>query len=197
MLWTPSLQSDARAEAGRIAIARTLATKGDEQVLARLEGLGPAVSKARRWRTRAELDGRTVMLWQVVAIEPSGRVVGSTIVPIIVASGRRFDDEEVLERVHRAAGAWRDRAAIGHHAFISTRLARAQAVDAGRGPLDPARPADLFQPGLFEHRGDRAYSAVIAAQHATDRNRADRMAAIEDALTISFLPPHLLLVLTP
>jgi hypothetical protein len=63
--------------------------------------------------------------------------------------------------------------------------------------LDPARSADLFQPGLFERRGDRAHLAAIDAQDATDRNRADRMAAIERALAISFLPPQLLLVLTP
>jgi superfamily II DNA or RNA helicase len=196
-LWTPSLQSDAHAEAGRIAIARTLAKRGDEQVLARLEGLGAAISRARHWRTRAELGGRTVMLWQVVAIEASGRVVGSTIVPVFVANGRRLDDEDVLECVNRAAGAWRERAAIGHDAFVSTRLARTQAVDIGRVVLDPARSADLFQPGLFERRGDRAHLAAIDAQDATDRNRADRMAAIERALPISFLAPQLLLVLTP
>jgi hypothetical protein len=188
-LWTPSLQSDAQAEAGRIAIARTLAKRGDEQVLARLEGLGPSVSKARRWRTRAELGGRTVMLWQVVAIETSGLVVGSTIVPVLVAKGRRLDDEEVLERVTRAADAWRMRAAIGHDAFIGTRLVRESA--------EAPKAADLFQPGLFERRGDRAHSAAVDAQDATERHRADRIAAIERALTISFLPPQLLLVLTP
>ena len=197
MLWTPSLQSDAEAEAGRIASARTLAKRGDEQVLARLEGAGAAISRARHWRTRLELAGRTVMLWQVVAIETSGRVVGSTIVPVVVANGRHLDDEEVLERVNRAAGAWRERAAIGHDAFISTRLARTRAVDVGRVPLDPARAADLFQPGLFERRGDRAHSAAIDARDSTDRNHANRMAAIERASAISFLPPQLLLVLTP
>ena len=109
-LWTPSLQSDARAEAGRIAMTRTLERKGDAQVLARLEGLGPSVSRARSWRTRAHLGGRIVMLWQIVASDASGRVVGSTIVPVIVADGRRLDDQDASTRqsggrpVARASG---------------------------------------------------------------------------------------------
>jgi hypothetical protein len=202
-LWTPSLQSDAQAEAGRIAMTRTLEKRGDAQVLARLEGLGPSVSRARNWRTRANLGGRIVMLWQIVASDAAGRVVGSTIVPVIVGDGRRLDDQDVLERVNRAANAWRERATIRHHAFTSTRLAREQAVDAGRvSPAatrsrpDPARSGDLFQPGLFERRGDRAHSAAVASQDASDRERAERIAASERARTISFLPPQLLLVLT-
>ena len=207
-LWTPSLDSDAQAEAGRIAMTRMLAKRGDEQALARLEGLGPAVSRARRWRTRAELGGRTVMVWQIVATDAVGRVVGSTLVPVIVADASRLDDEEVLARVNGAADTWRERAAISHHAFIGTRLIREQAVlaeapearkqsDPARSPLDPARSAALFQPGLFERRGERAHSAAVAAQDAADRDRAERMAAIERALPITFLAPQLRLVLTP
>ena len=196
-LWTPSLDCDAQAEAERIAMTRTLAKGGDDQVLARLEGLGPSVSRARRWQTRAELGGRTMMLWRIVAADASGRVVGSTIVAVTVADCHRLDDVEVLERVNLAADAWRERAAINHHAFISTRLAREQAVDAGRRPSHASRSSAGFQPGLFERRGERAHSVAIATRDAADRDCARRMAAIERALIISFLPPQLLLVLTP
>lgn len=196
-LWTPSLDCDAQAEAERIAMTRTLAKGGDDQVLARLESLGPSVSRARHWRTRAELGGRTVMLWQVVAADASGRVVGSTIVAVLVADGRRLDDGEVLERVNRAADAWRERAGINHHAFISTRLAREQAVEAGRRLSHAARSSAGFQPGLFERRGEHAYSFAVATRDAADRDCARRMAAISRTLAISFLPPQLLLVLTP
>jgi superfamily II DNA or RNA helicase len=199
-LWTPSLERDAQAEAARIATTRTLATGGDDQVLARLEGLGPSVSRARRWRTRAELGGRTVMLWQIVAADASGRVVGSTLVAVIAPDGRRLDDEEILERVNRAADAWRERTATSHHAFISARLLREQGLaDApeARRQSHPAQSADLFQPGLFERRGETAHSAAVTTQASADRDSAERFAAIERALTISFLPPQLLLVLTP
>jgi len=142
------------------------------------------------------------MVWQVVASDDSGRVVGSTIVPVIVADGRRLDDQDILESVNRAAHPWRERAAIRHHAFISTRLARESASARTTGSRATARLAEapeaaaLFQPGLFERRGDRAHSAAVASQDASDRERAERIAAFERALTISFLPPQLLLVLT-
>jgi hypothetical protein len=178
-------------------MTRRLSKSGDEQVLARLDGLGPAISRTRSWRTRAELGGRTLMLWQIVAADGSGRAAGSTIVPVTIPDGRRLDDEEMLARVNRAADAWRQRAARRHHAFISTRLAREHAVDGGRVLLDPARSADLFQPGLFERRGARAHSAALASQDAIDRDRAERMTALNRALAISCHPPQLLLVLTP
>jgi superfamily II DNA or RNA helicase len=198
--WTPSLESDAHAEAERIAMTRTLEKSGDTQALDRLEALGPSVSTARSWRTRTVLGGRMVMLWQIAASDASGRVAGSTIVPVIVPDGTRIDDEDVLERVNRAADAWREQAAITHQAFIGTRLAREHAVDAGqvlsRSQLDAARSTALFQPGLFERRGERAHSAVVANRDATDHDRIEKMAAFKRALAIAFLPPRLLLMLT-
>jgi hypothetical protein len=141
-----------------------------------------------------------VMLWQIVAPDASGRVVGSTLVAVIAADGRRLDDEEILERVNRAADAWRERTATSHHAFISARLLREQGLAGApeaRRQSHPVRSADLFQPGLFERRGETAHSAAVATQARADRDRAERLAAIERAVTISFLPPKLLLVLTP
>ena len=196
-LWTPSLGPDAQAEAERMAMTRTLAKGGDDQVLARLGSLGPSVSRTRRWRTRTELGGRIVMLWQIAAVDASGRVVGSTVVPVTVTDGRRLDDPEVLERVNLAADEWRERAACAHHSFISARLAREQAIDAGRRLPDAARSSADFQPGLFERRGERACSFAVAGQEAAERDHADRMAALERCLTSSFLQPRLLLVLTP
>jgi hypothetical protein len=192
-LWTPSLASDAQTEAGRLAMTRALAKAGDEHALAGLEGLGPAVSRARHWQTRTELKGRTVMVWQVVAADASGRVVGSTIVPVIVADRRRHDDQEMLRRVEEAAARWREAVATNHCAFINTRLLREQAIGVDRGLSASA----LFQPGLFERRRERAHSAAVATQDDADRDHAERMAAIDHALDISFLPPQLMLVLTP
>jgi hypothetical protein len=60
----------------------------------------------------------------------------------------------------------------------------------------PALP-QLFQPGLLDRRDERARLAVAASQGAADRDRADRLAAIERARPLSFLRPQLLLVLRP
>jgi superfamily II DNA or RNA helicase len=193
-LWTPSLDCDARAEAERLASARIFTRSGDDQVLARLQGVGPSVSRARRSRTRAALSGSTLALWQVVAADASDRPVGSTIVAVMLAG--RLDDAELLARVTRAADAWRERVTIAHKAFASARLSREQAVAAGL-LVHAARSSTAFQPGLFERRGEREHSFVAAAQETVDRDCARRLAAIERSAAISFLPPQLLLVLTP
>jgi hypothetical protein len=100
--------------------------------------------------------------------------------------------------------AWREGVVINHRAFINARLAREQAISVDRVPLDPAgsasdspQSADVFQPGLFERRDERAHMVVVAAQAAAHRHRVEQLATIERAGTITFLPPHLLLVFTP
>jgi hypothetical protein len=144
------------------------------------------------------------MLWQIVAEDGSGRAVASILVPVAVDDCRSHHDEEVRRLVEETAGAWREKVMTNHRAFIDTRLAREHATHAGRVLLDPAqsfwdpaRSADLFQPGLFERRGERAHGDAVAAQAAADRERVERLATIERAGAISFLPPYLLLVLTP
>ena len=203
-LWTPSLEHEGRTEAGRIARARTFVTAGDDRALTRLDALGSGVSTIRCWRTRAVLGGRALMLWQVVAHDGSGRALASTLVAVTVANGRSHIDEEIVRSVEAAADAWRQGVALNHRAFINTRLLREQAIVASRGPLDPvrlrvnpAKSSDLFQPGLFERRGERAHMVVVAAQAEADRDRVERLATIERADALSFLPPHLLLVLRP
>jgi hypothetical protein len=190
-LWTPSLAREGEAEAGRIARARLFVAAGDHLALAQLEGLGPCASRARHWRTRAALGGCALMLWQLVAEDGSGRAVASTLVAVAVDDRRRHDDEELLKSVDRAAETWRERATVSRRGFISTRLTREQAIQTAARPV-----SDLFQPGLFERRGERAHMVVVDARAAADRDRVERLATIEQACAISFLPPHLLLVLT-
>jgi superfamily II DNA or RNA helicase len=203
-LWTPSLEHDGRLEAGRIARARTFVRAGDDQALTRLDALGPAVSTTRRWRTRAVLGTRALMLWQIVAQDGSGRALASTLVTVAVDNHRPHTDEEIRRRVEDAAVAWRQAVTINHRAFINSRRLREHAVVAGRSLFDPARSllvppssSDLFQPGLFERRGERAHRVVVAARVEADRDRVERLATIERTAAVSFLPPHLLLVLRP
>ena len=86
--------------------------------------------------------------------------LASTIVPVIVANGCHVDDEEIRRaRRIEAADAWRERRQRLDHRRIhqhSPRSGNRQSMQAAV-LLDPARSADLFQPGLFERRGERAH----------------------------------------
>jgi hypothetical protein len=194
-LWTPPLTREGEAEANRTARARTFIKSGDETTLARVEALGPCIARARHWQTRRYLGGRRLMLWRVVAEDGCGAAAASAMVAVLVNKGRRHDEEELLLRVDQAAAAWRESVAANHRAFISTRLVREHALDAARQLSDSARSSEPFQPGLFERRSERARLAVAVAQAAADRDRAERLMAMEQSVMAAFLPPHLLLVL--
>jgi len=79
------------------------------QVLARLEGLGPSVAgPAAGEPVQTSVDGWSCCgksSRQMPPVEWWDR----HIVPVIVADGRRLDDQDVLERVNRAADPWRER----------------------------------------------------------------------------------------
>ena len=129
------------------------------------------------------------MIWRVAAEDGTGQEVGSTIAAVAVHPRLRHDHEEVSKCVDRAADEWRARVTAAHRAFVDRRLAREQ-----RTIARPTSPL-LFQPGLFDRRTQRAQLAVAAARGAVDRERADRLAAIERARPLSFLSPQLLFVL--
>jgi superfamily II DNA or RNA helicase len=190
-LWTPRLESDAQSERHRLTAARALARDGDDSALVRLEAMGPAVSTARHWRTRASLRGRAVMLWRVAAEDGMGCAIGSTIVAVAVRQRFLHDEQDVVKRVDQAAEEWRAHVSAVHDAFISMRLARELTMN--ESPVLP----HIFQPGLFDRRAERARLAIAASHGAADRDRADRLATIERVRTISFLRPQLLLVLEP
>ena len=190
-LWTPPLASEAQAETRRLTEQRVWTRDGDEPALVRLEAMGPAVAAARHWQTRGWLGGRVLLLWRFTAEDGTGRVVGSTIVAAAVPARLRHDDPGLLKRITQGAEEWRARMAAAHRAFIGARLAREEGMTAS-----PALPR-AFQPGLFDRRSERARLAVAASHGAADRDRADRIAAIERARSLTFPRPHLLLVLEP
>jgi hypothetical protein len=137
------------------------------------------------------------MLWRIVAEDGCETAFASKIVAVLVDSEHRHDDKEVLPCVDQAAATWREQLTINHRAFIGTRIAREHAIQATRQLSEAARSAELFQPGLFERRGERARLAAAAAQAASDRDRAERLTAMERAVMVAVLPPQLLLVLAP
>ena len=55
----------------------------------------------------------------------------------------------------------------------------------------------VSQPGLFDRRSERTRLASAITRELDARNRQERIAVLERARSISFLPPQLILVLTP
>jgi hypothetical protein len=131
------------------------------------------------------------MMWRIAAEDGTGRAVGSTIVAVAVHKRHWHRDEELLKRVDEEAEEWRARVTAAHRAFTSLRLACERRTNAG------AAVPQVFQPGLFDRRAERAHLAVAASYGAAGRDRADRIMAIERARPLSFLRPQLLLVLKP
>jgi hypothetical protein len=132
----------------------------------------------------------------MVAEDESGRIAASTLIPLVVARDVLSHDAMLLQRVDEASVPWRQRAAANHRAFVAARLAREES-DAINRTVRRHQSSQPFQAGLFERRLQRAHDAVAAARAEADRDRADRLEAINRAGRISFLPPQLLLVLTP
>ena len=191
-LYSPCLRDEGIFEARRIAAVRLFTKDGDNRALAHLEGLGPWVITAAHWRTRAALSGRTVMLWQVTAVDDSGRLLGSTVVAVAARILGLNAPEQVRLRVQQQTASWRDEILVQHRAFLAARLAREEAMESRAG-----MPASMFQPGLFDRRELRTRLAAAAAQNDADHDRRSRVTALEASRSISFPPPRLLFVITP
>jgi hypothetical protein len=196
-LQTPRLDSDGKAEAVRIATARARSRTGDAEALARLDSVGPSVARAGKWRTRASLRTGTLMLWRIVAEDGRGLPAGSMLAGAIVDDDWRRDERTLLEAIESMSMRWRELAASIHLAFVNARLARERAIEPVARQVDASGFGGLFQPGLFERRDERAHKIVVAAQAAAEQDHAERLAAIEQRIAISFLKPRLILALTP
>jgi hypothetical protein len=111
-------------------------------------------------------------------------------VAVLTGSWRDFGPG-VTRVIEQAAQPWRQRLAAVHEAFSATCLARERDVEPE--PVADAAP----QPGLFDRRSDRTRLGFAVARDLDKQARQSRIAALERARSISFLPPQLVLVLTP
>ena len=190
-----SFADEARAEVNRIENSRRLAAAEDERPRPSYEDR-PLLVRGRRRKTRVALARRTVMLWQVAAEDGLGRQAGSHLVAIASSTGPR-QDEPVRQLVDQAAAGWKNRLRATHEAFSDRRLARERSIQAATGGSEGAGNGAAFQGGLFERRVERARLAVSADEDAKREDEADRLASVERSRLLSFLPPQLMLVLTP
>ena len=183
-----SLSEDAQHEAVRIRRARALVRTEDQALVS---AALPSISSARRWRTRASLGSHSLMLWQVVADDGRFATIGSTLVAVAVDDWHRYDDPELLQCIARSIEPWQSHVLARHQTFLKVRLQRERAF--GRY----SRINEIFQPGLFDRRHERARLALAAARDESDGDRSRRIVMLEQALDVSFQAPQLLLVLTP
>jgi hypothetical protein len=203
---TVDLKAEAVAEASRLTRARALLRTGDEESLVRLDADGTWIAWARRPRLRRALSGRMCLVWRVVFEESSGRLVDSTLVPLLVdlrgfasrgslvwiQSFLRQADDFMRARVEKEREVWR---------IEVTRLANARASMRAQRERDIAGRADgvriSSQPGLFDRRVDRAQEARVSAAAEAERNAASRLLSVLDTAQIAPQSARLLLVLLP
>ena len=144
---TVDVRAEAVAEASRLKRARALLRKGDEESLVRLDADGTWIAWARRPRLRRALSGRMCLVWRVTVEEPSGRLVSSRLVPMLIdlrgSAGRRSPEwvqsflqqagDLMRARVEKECEAWRIEVARHANARSSMRAQRERDI-AGRPP---------------------------------------------------------------
>jgi hypothetical protein len=205
-LTTVNVRADAIAEAERLKRARSLLVQGDESDFTRLEGEGTWIARSRKTRVRRRLSGRMCLIWLVVFENPSGRVVESMLVPMLVdlrgaarphslewfESFIRQADDVFRARVDVECKAWKTRVTRLASAYSALRANRQRAI---AGQIDRSRRDS--QPGLFDRRAERERQTYASTAAETERAAALRLKAILEAARVAPRPARLLLVLLP
>jgi hypothetical protein len=115
----------------------------------------PLLTWSRRNRLRGALGARTLLLYRLECEDSDGRVVESSIVPLLVD-----------ERLADAAGVgipapyverWRRRVDEVVAPFQTARITRARAI----ASIVSTSPISLFQPALFDRRAEHAQQQTI------------------------------------
>ena len=199
-----NLRSEANAEVRRLTRARALLSDRDARALASLEGDATWIAVSRRSRLRHSLHGRVCLVWRVTLEDAAGRLVESTLVPMLVEVRRdggrpsaswlrqvlQQADGPLRARVEHECEAWLADAMRVASAFSSARLRRERET-AGK---DDRRHL-ACQPGLFDRRAERTREGRASVAAETERVAAVQLRAIAAASRIAPAPPRLLLAL--
>jgi superfamily II DNA or RNA helicase len=179
--------SDAVVEACRLTHAREL--MNSSHAVSRADA--PLLTRTRRSRTRAALNGRTLTVWRLAAEDGDGGTAEVRVTGALAPRGSAIED--VRTSVDAAAAEWRGAAIDAASRFWSARLDRERGIAARL--QEP--PPDLFQPGLFDRRADRArHDREALHEDLVDALRR-RLTSLERRSRIAFRPPRLALVLVP
>ena len=133
----------------------------------------------------------------MVCEDGCGRIVAEHLTPLVSP----LDLTELLQRldavplvdIDSALRDWQARSMRVHHAFWARRLAREQAI--GRALVDG--DADIFQPGLFDRRAERAHMAVAHDHAQLRKDVSRRIVLIETAANATIRSSRPLLILLP
>jgi hypothetical protein len=205
-LTTEDLRAEAIAEAERLKRARAFIVEGDDSALARLEVSGTWIARSRKARLRRGLAGRVCLVWRVVFEDPSGRVVESMLLPMLVDVKRGATlysphwiesflgqaDDLLRSRIDVECKAWQAGVTQLVNASVSVRASRQRAI----AEQTHRRRGDS-QPGLFDRRAEREQRTCAAAAAEIERAAASRLQAILESARIDLRPAQLLLVLLP
>jgi len=205
-LTTVDLRTEAIAEVERLKRSRALLRDADQSHLAQLEAVGTWITRSRKARLRRRLSGRVCLVWRVVFEEPSGRVVESLLVPMLLelqggANPRSSDwiklfirraGEVLRPRVDVECDAWRTRVTrlVSVNSSLRANRQRAIARRADRGRRNS-------QPGLLDRRAERERQASVFAAAENERAAVARLQAILETAEVALRPAQLLLVLLP
>jgi len=202
------LKADAIAEAARLAHARAVAAANPGGDVDHAHVEGPLVARARRCGVRQALAGRVLTIWRIAYEDPSGRIVESRLVPALVAvpaqtrieRRRRWIrtllrgiDAPVRRFVDSAEPAWRAAAIDAAARFAAARTSRERAIAA----CSARERRQLFQPGLFDRRSQRAREREDNTDADLERQARARVDATAAAGRLTPRDGELLLVLTP
>jgi hypothetical protein len=205
-LTTVDLRTEAGAEASRLRRARALLRAGDEESLVRLDADGTWIMKARKPLLRQALSGRMCLVWRVGFETPSGRLVNSRLVSVLIdfkgSASRRPQawiksflqqaDDLLRQRIEKECEAWRTDVIRLASACSSAREQRERDI-----AVRMERGRQSSQPGLFDRRAERAQEARASAAGESGRRVAGRLQALLDDTRVAPQPARLLLVLLP
>jgi superfamily II DNA or RNA helicase len=193
----PHLASEAIAEAARLTHVRALSG-----LPIGTDASGPGVTRARHRVTRARLRGRTLLLMRIGCDDGEGRATEAALIPVTL---REMDMSALLDAplaaledlissgIAEVVADWqRDATAIAA-AFWLTRLRRERTILAEASGCT----FDVLQPGLFDQRVLQVHDAAMAGRLDGQHEQQARLIALERAATLSFLPPRILLAMTP
>lgn len=187
------LDAEARAEATRLSIARSLRSLAGPQLD---PSLAPTLLRARSHRRhlRAALAARTLRLFRTRMLDASGRTIATHVAATLGSTPPRHPVLAAAEA--DAVGAsdsyclWATHSRDAHQRFTALRLRRAQAIARAC-----ATGHDEQQPGLFDRRTERAVHTHRAERLRARATAEARVAAVAASATVSVSDPELMLVL--
>lgn len=185
---TPDLGSEAGREVERLGAARRYA---DEPRILDDDDRAPLVARALRRQVRQALNGRTLFVWRAAAIDETGRIAESRLMPALVNPA--IAEDQVRPSIEEAARSWRLAVERISSAFWAARLDRERRIAMSA----TASLGGMFQPGLFDHRAERIRREQRAAEMERSAEDEARLAALGRSSRLDFPLPELLLVLLP